>query len=264
MMASQTNATVGTPTYVSESALEFLLSGILHWVELDCQREHEKHMQLTRKNEKETKEDRLDTPMSSQNDNIQQSKTDAGDCDQISKVKDHIEDVTSTVVAPIISAEDEDDEDKKLEESIMVSEHAAAKMEQLGYDVGFRLVERLAQSKSLAPPGKTKPSPILMQLEAVKFLCKEFWIAIYKKQIDKLQTNHRGVFVLRDKEFKWLKRLPEEEESARVLAMKILAFPCGLIRGALANLGMITVVSCDFLTDGKNMCDCSFNIKIRN
>ena len=36
------------------------------------------------------------------------------------------------------------------------------------------------------------------QLEAVKFLCKEFWTEVFRKQIDKLQTNHRGVFVLKD------------------------------------------------------------------
>ena len=102
------------------------------------------------------------------------------------------------------------------------------------------------------------------QLEAVKFLCKEFWTEVFRKQIDKLQTNHRGVFVLKDQELKWLRRLPPDEENARVGAIRILAFPCGLIRGALACLGLSgAVVSCDFLADGRTMASCSFNIKVK-
>ena len=105
---------------------------------------------------------------------------------------------------------------------------------------------------------------ITAQLEAVKFLCKEFWTEVFRKQIDKLQTNHRGVFVLKDQELKWLRRLPADEESARVGAIRILAFPCGLIRGALACLGLSgAIVSCDFLADGKTMASCSFNIKVK-
>jgi hypothetical protein len=145
------------------------------------------------------------------------------------------------------------------------AERAAAKIERLGYGVGYRLCERLVQAKPLgattAPHG-SPPDPAL-QLEAVKFLCKEFWMELFRKQIDKLQTNHRGVFVLKDNEFSWLKRLPPDDELARIAAIKLLAFPCGLVRGALGNLGIPSVVSCDFLADGRNMAACSFNIKIK-
>lgn len=164
----------------------------------------------------------------------------------------------------------EDRELEKEEDVMMAAEHAAAKMQRLGYDVGYRLVERLSQSKGLTPPSSsnTTDAPITalskIQLEAVKFLCKEVWVEVFRKQIDKLQTNHKGVFVLKDREFKWLKRLPGDQNASRVKAIKILAFPCGLIRGVLANLGITTVVSCDFLADGKNMANCSFNIKIKN
>ena len=72
------------------------------------------------------------------------------------------------------------------------------------------------------------------------------------------------MFVLKDQELKWLRRLPADEESARVGAIRILAFPCGLIRGALACLGLSgAIVSCDFLADGKTMASCSFNIKVK-
>lgn len=28
-------------------------------------------------------------------------------------------------------------------------------------------------------------------LDVIKFVCKEFWLSIFKKQIDNLKTNHR-------------------------------------------------------------------------
>eukprot|EP00579_Thalassiosira_antarctica_P014108 CAMPEP_0201948448 /NCGR_PEP_ID=MMETSP0903-20130614/55466_1 /ASSEMBLY_ACC=CAM_ASM_000552 /TAXON_ID=420261 /ORGANISM="Thalassiosira antarctica, Strain CCMP982" /LENGTH=295 /DNA_ID=CAMNT_0048491629 /DNA_START=62 /DNA_END=949 /DNA_ORIENTATION=+ len=180
--------------------------------------------------------------------------------------------------------------------AVMAAERSAARIERMGYDVGYRLCERLAQHRPLLGPGSPSPesgstdsvgvgdsgavvgnSPIVMgggghhtimdpktQLEAVKFLCKEFWTEVFRKQIDKLQTNHRGVFVLKDQELKWLRRLPPDEENARVGAIRILAFPCGLIRGALACLGLSgAVVSCDFLADGRTMASCSFSIKVK-
>jgi hypothetical protein len=190
-----------------------------------------------------------------------------------------------------------DDDEDVAAAAIMAAERSAARIERMGYDVGYRLCERLAQHRPLLGPGSPSPEtgavdvppsiaasattavggPIVMgggghhtvmdpktQLEAVKFLCKEFWTEVFRKQIDKLQTNHRGVFVLKDQELKWLRRLPPDEESARVGAIRILAFPCGLIRGALACLGLSgAVVSCDFLADGKTMASCSFNIKVK-
>jgi len=156
----------------------------------------------------------------------------------------------------------------KEEQAILSAERAAAKIERLGFSVGYRLCERLSQSKPIVNAtsgegGASSSSVSSNHLECVKFLCKEFWTEVFRKQIDKLQTNHRGVFVLKDSELRWLRRLPADDERARVSAIKILAFPCGLIRGALGNLGIAAVVSCDFLADGKNMASCSFNIKIK-
>jgi trafficking protein particle complex subunit 6 len=169
------------------------------------------------------------------------------------------------------------------EQAIFAKEQSAAKLERMGYSVGFRLCERLAQNRTFsgaavatataaaaaatAATAATAKDPAhavaAAQLEAVKFLCKEVWMEVFRKQIDKLQTNHRGVFVLKDMELKWLTRLPSQDESARVTAIQLLAFPCGIVRGALSNLGIPAVVSCDFLSDGQNMAACSFNIKIK-
>lgn len=148
----------------------------------------------------------------------------------------------------------------------VAAEMAAAKLERMGAAVGYRLTERLAESKTwnvVTPHQDAAAAVAAQQLEAVKFLCKEVWMEIFNKQIDKLQTNHRGVFVLKDLELKWLTRFPVGSELSRVAAIRLLAFPCGVVRGALANLGIPAVVSCDFLADGQNMAACSFNIKVK-
>jgi len=151
------------------------------------------------------------------------------------------------------------------QERTVAAEMSAAKLERMGYAVGYRLTERLAQHKTwnslLSQDAAAQTAA--QQLEAVKFLCKEVWANVFGKQIDKLQTNHRGVFVLKDLDLKWLSSFPSGTELARVKAIQLLAFPCGIIRGCLADLGIPAVVSCDFLADGTRMSACSFNIKVK-
>ena len=90
---------------------------------------------------------------------------------------------------------------------------------------------------------------IVDSLDIIKFLCKDFWTSIFKRKVDKLQTNHRGVYVLQDYEFRWLIRFSStDDETSKREAMRYLIFPCGLIRGALANLGVTAVVNADIST----------------
>mmetsp|Transcript_13834 Transcript_13834/g.41184 ORF Transcript_13834/g.41184 Transcript_13834/m.41184 type:complete len:156 (+) Transcript_13834:595-1062(+) len=124
-----------------------------------------------------------------------------------------------------------------------------ASVERRGYEAGYRFAERAAQADAL---------PAADPLEAVKFLCKSFWHACFGKQIDKLQTNHRGVFVLKDYSFRWLAHLSHGDEAKlRAAAARLLRFPCGLLKGALANLGLRASVSADPAPPA-----CSFNIRI--
>ena len=265
---SPSTGSENTIEHVSESAYEFLLAEILQWVERDEKRIADEARRLAAHAAKQSTSSTGD------------EKRGAGaGSNNIS------EDVTNANV------EGETSEDAAA--AVIAAERSAARIERMGYDVGYRLCERLAQHRPLLGPGSPSPDAdiaggatggatggneqIIMgggghnttmdpktQLEAVKFLCKEFWMEVFRKQIDKLQTNHRGVFVLKDLELKWLRRLPPDEESARVGAIRILAFPCGLIRGALACLGLNgAVVSCDFLADGRTMASCSFNIKVK-
>lgn len=188
------------------------------------------------------------------------------------------------------------------DQHIIRLEQNSAKMERMGYDVGYRFTERLASTKAPffpIPGGDTTASVTniyQIQLEVVKFICKDFWITIFHKQMDRLQTNHRGTFVLKDLDFAWLKRLKRAvpspgtdasadvlDESSRMTAMQLLAFVCGMIRGALACFGIggdsddgsfcededplqqtssTVVVTCDFFADGKTLESCNFHIKV--
>lgn len=147
-------------------------------------------------------------------------------------------------------------------------------IEAIGFQVGQQLVERY-----------TKERPRFSDhLEVIKFICKDFWVELFKKQIDNLKTNHRGVFVLQDNRFRWLTRisantppLPGEQGSldaapapegaaeggalkAAAAAGQYLYFPCGLIRGALTNLG----VPCSVSADVAALPACSFTVRIKS
>jgi hypothetical protein len=41
----------------------------------------------------------------------------------------------------------------------------------------------------------------------IKFICKDLWLVVFRKQIDNLKTNHRGTFVLTDNKFLALGRM---------------------------------------------------------
>lgn len=45
------------------------------------------------------------------------------------------------------------------------------------------------------------------ELEILKFICTDFWSCVYKKQVDNLRTNHQGVYVLHDNDFRFFSKL---------------------------------------------------------
>ncbi|GLT60539.1 hypothetical protein SLA2020_333010 [Shorea laevis] len=141
-------------------------------------------------------------------------------------------------------------------------ELAARRIEAIGYQVGHQLSERYTMERPRFGD----------HLEAIKFICKDFWSELFKKQIDNLKTNHRGTFVLQDNRFRWLARLsidqtsenggtsedPSENKATQAMSM-YLYFPCGIIRGALSNLGIPCAVSADM----SNLPACSFVVRIK-
>lgn len=59
----------------------------------------------------------------------------------------------------------------------------------------------------------------------------------------------QGVFVVQDFNFRWLASFSSaSEQHTKEMALLFLVFPCGLIRGALANLGITAIVNADITT----------------
>ncbi|KAK8089386.1 transporter particle component [Apiospora hydei] len=88
------------------------------------------------------------------------------------------------------------------------------RLETLGYRVGLGLVERFSRDRPRFND----------TLDVIKFLCKDLWTLVFKKQIDNLKTNHRGVYVLTDNAFRPLARMSTETGGQAVLR----AQPVGL------------------------------------
>lgn len=95
-------------------------------------------------------------------------------------------------------------------------DHEAAfyKIERLGFQVGQRLIERLLL--------QTQAPRMTEQIDAVKYLCKEFWTAVFDKGIDNLKTNHRGIYVLQDHNFQWISLFSADPSSPETARMAVL------------------------------------------
>ncbi|KAF8457157.1 transport protein particle component [Terfezia claveryi] len=103
------------------------------------------------------------------------------------------------------------------------------RLEMLGYRVGLGLAERFSRDRAR----------MVETLDVIKFCCKDLWTIVFRKQIDNLKTNHRGVYVLTDNTFRPFARMSTEAGGAAVIrAQPFLWFPCGVIRGALAAMGV--------------------------
>nr|XP_055166888.1 trafficking protein particle complex subunit 6A isoform X1 [Nyctereutes procyonoides] len=118
-----------------------------------------------------------------------------------------------------------------------VDRHQGQKMslsvlEGMGFRVGQALGERLPQ-ETLA---------FREELDVLKFLCKDLWVAVFQKQMDSLRTNHQGTYVLQDNSFPLLIRMAAGLQYLEE-APKFLAFTCGLLRGALSTLGIKSLVT---------------------
>jgi len=123
------------------------------------------------------------------------------------------------------------------------------KLEQIGFRVGQKLVER-----------QTKDRPRFAEkLDIIKFVCKEIWNSVFHKNISNLRTNHKGVFVLLDEDFLWIRHLSSDSSTVtKAEADKYITFPSGLIKGALDGLGVPCIVKAEITTFPA----CTFTVRI--
>lgn len=125
---------------------------------------------------------------------------------------------------------------------------ALSDIESIGFSSGYRLVEKITREH---PKFKD-------ELELMKFICKDYWMCIFRKQIDNLRTNHQGVYVLQDKSFKYLQPISASKQYFEDSSV-FLVFTCGLLRGSLANLGIKSVVT----TEVVNLPAVKFQIQVQ-
>ncbi|KAL9940833.1 hypothetical protein V8E36_000321 [Tilletia maclaganii] len=125
----------------------------------------------------------------------------------------------------------------------------SVRMEAVGFHAGSNIAQRLV---SLRPP-------LTSTLDVLKFVCKELWTTVWEKQVDNLRTNHRGVYVLQDNAFKPLLRMSTSQGSAETArqSKSHLAYSIGIIRGALAQLGVPATV----VAEASQLPQCVFHIK---
>jgi hypothetical protein len=147
------------------------------------------------------------------------------------------------------------------------------RLESLGYRVGLGIVERYV---TLILPSRSSPTNTYHRfsrttprptdpLSTIKFLCKDLWTLLFRKQIDNLKTNHRGIYVLSDNKFKPLTRMSFDtkkmpagaasgeggdmamagDPNTMARAQPFLYFPAGLVRGCLAGLGLTATVTAE-------------------
>ncbi|XP_048455800.1 trafficking protein particle complex subunit 6b isoform X4 [Rhincodon typus] len=109
---------------------------------------------------------------------------------------------------------------KSAEQGEMESGRCVTKLENMGFRVGQGLIERFTKDTARFKD----------ELDVMKFICKDFWTSVFKKQIDNLRTNHQ-----------------------------YLAFTCGIVRGALSNLGIKSIVTVEVTA----MPACKFQVMIQ-
>ncbi|XP_058856334.1 trafficking protein particle complex subunit 6B isoform X3 [Acipenser ruthenus] len=71
------------------------------------------------------------------------------------------------------------------------------RLENMGFRVGQGLIERFTKDTARFKD----------ELDVMKFICKDFWTSVFKKQIDNLRTNHQGIYVLQDNKFRLLAQM---------------------------------------------------------
>ncbi|XP_011504183.1 PREDICTED: trafficking protein particle complex subunit 6B isoform X2 [Ceratosolen solmsi marchali] len=129
-------------------------------------------------------------------------------------------------------------------------EEDLSRLEWMGFSVGYRIIERLTREW---PRFKD-------ELDIIKFICTDFWTSLYHKQIDNLRTNHHGVYVLHDNEFCLLAKIGKSGSKQYLReSPRLLAFTCGLLRGSLANLGIVCTVKAEVSA----LPSCKFNVEVQ-
>lgn len=121
----------------------------------------------------------------------------------------------------------------------------------IGVSVGGHIAERLISQRPSLPS----------QLDVIKFLCKDFFLYVYARQIDNLRTNHRGIYVLQSVSFPPLVPISSYGGSQSDLQSSqiYLVLPAAMMQGCLERLGLPSTVT----AESGGLPQCTFSIKTK-
>ncbi|EPX72725.1 TRAPP complex subunit Trs33 [Schizosaccharomyces octosporus yFS286] len=101
-------------------------------------------------------------------------------------------------------------------------------LENIGFQVGRKLSERLLLTRNR----------ITESIDVMRFLCRELWPIVFRKQLDNLKTNRKGTFVVTDNYFFWFSKMTAATGTEmKEYTTPYLYFPSGFIRGVMHAFG---------------------------
>lgn len=137
----------------------------------------------------------------------------------------------------------------------------------MGEDVGIRLVEKLPRDRKERRQGLdgsfdseyAESKVCVTDIDRIKFICKDFWqiTTPSRKSMDKLRSDRSGTWHLIVKEFAPISHFSGMTSAADAAMLEPYVWmTCGMIQGALNNLGLATSVTGEVMWPG-----CTFHVK---
>ncbi|WBW74057.1 TRAPPI,II,III complex subunit Trs33 [Schizosaccharomyces osmophilus] len=121
-------------------------------------------------------------------------------------------------------------------------------LENIGFQVGRKLAERLLLTRNR----------IVESIDVMRFLCRELWPIVFRKQLDNLKTNRKGTFVITDNYFFWFSKMTAATGTEmKEYTTPYLYFPSGFIRGVMHTFGYPVQV----IAQCPNLPTCIFQVR---
>jgi|EP00769_Ergobibamus_cyprinoides_P003001 hypothetical protein len=109
-------------------------------------------------------------------------------------------------------------------------------IEDVGATIACRMIERLTLGQTRLPT----------HLDAVKFICRDLWTAMFGRQVTELKTDRFSGYLVLDQDLPWLNNLSgaaAECQEANKYAARVLRLTGAMITAGLAQLGFSAVVT---------------------
>ena len=82
------------------------------------------------------------------------------------------------------------------------------------------------------------------EVDIVRFVCRDVWMNLFLKQIDKLKTDNKGAYYLIDNEFCLIKQVTDSMQYVRDIPL-FMEFTSGLVQGIFVQFGLAVIVTPD-------------------